>query len=56
MAKKERKEDLNPRTDDVEERVKRMMDPSIPDDPKLPKGSDQAATPKQAIQSVSAPA
>lgn len=63
MAKKEkqeRKEDLNPRTDDVEERVKRMMDPTIPDEPELPtvaKATAKAATKSQpvTIQSVSTP-
>lgn len=33
MSAKERNEDLNPGSDDIEERVKRMLDPSIPDEP-----------------------
>lgn len=56
MAKKERKEDLNPHTDDIEEKVKRMMDPSIPDDPKLPTSDTPKAPKNIPIQSVSAPA
>ncbi len=42
MAKKERKEDLNPRGNDVEEKVHRMMDPSIPDEPTLPSTSSKS--------------
>lgn len=57
MAKKERKEDLNPRSEDVEEKVKRMMDPSIPDEPELPKASKSNSSAKSiTIQSVSTPA
>ena len=32
-GKKERTEDLNPRSDAIEEKVRRMMDLSVPDDP-----------------------
>ncbi len=52
---KERTEDLNPRSDDVEQKVKRMLDPSMPDEPAQP--SPAAGTKKTIpIQSVSAPA
>ncbi len=33
MAKKERKEDLNPRSESIEEKVRQMLDPNLPDKP-----------------------
>lgn len=43
----QRNEDLNPRSDDIEERVKQMLDPSIPDKPDPKKDSaDKSNIPK----------
>lgn len=55
---KERTEDLNPRSDDVEQKVKRMMDPSMPDEPELPSPTKPTTKSKKSIpiQSVSTPA
>ncbi len=52
--KKQRSQDLNPASDDIEEKIKRMMDPSLPDEPK---SSPSSAKPSKApkIISVSSP-
>lgn len=52
---KERSEDLNPTNEDMEERIRQMLDPNIPDTP----GQDSPKSPvaqKIGIQSVSDPA
>lgn len=43
MAEKERSEDLNPRGKEIEEKVRRMMDPSVPDEaPKVKSKKDKS--------------
>lgn len=51
----ERKEDLNPRAEDIEEKVKRMLDPSIPDEPEAPPEVSKSKPQKNAIEAVSVP-
>lgn len=51
---KQRNEDLNPSSDDIEAKVKRMMDPSIPDEPAGASGIPNKKSIE--IQAVSAPA
>jgi len=54
MADAERKEDLNHRTDDIEERVKQMLDPTIPDDA-LPSDEKPAKNPGKVIPVLAHP-
>lgn len=39
VKKEERGEDLNPRSKDVDEKIRRLLDPSVPDEPVVPKKS-----------------
>lgn len=49
MAKEERSEDLNPRSKELDEKIRRLLDPSIPDEP--PRTEKKAAS-KPAIKEV----
>lgn len=46
----QRNEDLNPNNDDIEEKVKRMLDPNIPDEPSA---SEESSSKPVKIQAVS---
>ena len=50
-AKEERSEDLNPRSKDLDEKIRRLLDPSIPDEPVAPKEDKKSAT-KPVIKEV----
>lgn len=51
---RERSEDLNPVSEDIEEKVRQMLDPSIPDTPELPKAKVDAKK-TITIQAISEP-
>ena len=56
MSHDQRTEDLNPRSDDIEVRVKHLLDPAVTDKPATsPVAKSATAKTKIEIQSVSAP-